>query len=331
MKSKSFMLMILSMGFGLVAAIGISQVMKTSKAAPQQVTKMGPVLVAADILELHAKLNDKNVKIENWPKSIIPENAVTKIEDIEGMVTKMGLAKGMPIVKSSIDSEKNIGKIAIPRGFKVVPIKVGADDILSGLLQPGDNIDIIGYFSKQSPQGTQRVTRTFMKGIKVFNIDNRMTAAGNRSEGKGARSAVVGVLLTEKQAEELFLVQKTADIKLVMSGDYGDGEDETDDISDILNFGNEQMAEAPAQPESLFDPLAYEPAKTTMVIWNGNEPSRFSFKSGELPMNTTAVPTNPQFPGPDDFNGQGISPEFESLDESADSYRGLEQDKYQGE
>ena len=47
MKSKSFMLMVLSMGFGLVAAIGISQVLGQKSANAEPEKAMGPVIVAA--------------------------------------------------------------------------------------------------------------------------------------------------------------------------------------------------------------------------------------------------------------------------------------------
>ncbi len=58
MKSKSFMLMILSMGFGLIAAIGISQVMGRNNGPAVKAPKMGPVLVAADHLD-HNALADR--------------------------------------------------------------------------------------------------------------------------------------------------------------------------------------------------------------------------------------------------------------------------------
>ena len=81
MKSKSFMLMILSMGFGLIAAIGISQVMGRSKGSNQPAQKMAPVLVAADHLDMNVLLTEENVKIENWPEAIIPEDAAVALED----------------------------------------------------------------------------------------------------------------------------------------------------------------------------------------------------------------------------------------------------------
>ena len=77
--------MVMSMGFGLIAAIGISQVMGRSSAPASSGPKMGAVLLTADHLDHHTFLNEENVKIENWPVSIIPENAVTDIAQIKDM------------------------------------------------------------------------------------------------------------------------------------------------------------------------------------------------------------------------------------------------------
>ena len=77
MKSKSLILLVLSIGFGIVAAIGISQVMKNQAIAEPVETPRGPVLLASADLGLHEKLTEENVKLENWPTDTIPENAVT--------------------------------------------------------------------------------------------------------------------------------------------------------------------------------------------------------------------------------------------------------------
>ena len=162
MKSKSMMLMVLSMGFGLIAAIGISQVMGRSSSA-QPAVKMGSVLVAADDVDIHQKLTEENVKIENWPANIIPEDAITSLEEITEtkQIVLSRLSKGMPIVQSQCITEKehiNNGK-QIPEGFKVVAIKVSGDDTISGLLKPGDKVDVIGFFKKKVNGETQTVSK----------------------------------------------------------------------------------------------------------------------------------------------------------------------------
>ena len=80
MKSKSFVLMTLSLGFGLIAALGITQVMGKNKQPVQPKEEMGQGVVAVDYLDHKTFLNEENVRVENWPKKIIPEEAVRDLE-----------------------------------------------------------------------------------------------------------------------------------------------------------------------------------------------------------------------------------------------------------
>ena len=236
MKSKSFMLMILSMGFGLIAAIGISQVMGRNNGPVVAAPKMGPVLVAADSLDHKTLLNEENVRIENWPIEIIPEAAATSIEQITDMAIKTRMSKGLPIMMNDLVHKNEVSRLNIPDGYKVVAIKVSEDDTIAGLLNPGDRVDVIGLFKTTSRTGEKRsFSKTFLKGLRVFSVNSQMTAnTGSRSESSTRGNAIVGVLVTEKQSEAIVYVQKTGTLKLVLRGDEleVDNNDE-----DLLAFG----------------------------------------------------------------------------------------------
>ena len=151
MKSKSLILLVLSIGFGIVAAIGISQVMKNQAIAEPVETPRGPVLLASADLGLHEKLTEENVKLENWPTDTIPENAVTTLEEITDMVTRIRMSPGIPIVRSAIQHKNLSTRPPIPEGMKVVAVRVAAHDTISNLLRPGNKIDVIGVFKTRNP------------------------------------------------------------------------------------------------------------------------------------------------------------------------------------
>lgn len=290
MKSKSFMLMVLSMGFGLIAAIGISQVMGRSKTNAQPVIPMGPVLVAADHLEINSRLTEENVKIENWPTNIIPEGAATSLEDIKSMVVNARVGKGMPILGGSIVHEKDSTILKIPDGFKVSAIKVSGGDTICGLLNPGDKVDIIGFFKKRGRNGQMQTTsRTFLKGLRVFSV-NANRRAGSREEGTGAGGAIVGVLVNEKQSEDIYYVQKTGEIKLVLRGDYHEGDDNPESLDDIMDWDEpEELAdsmETEQEPEPNLDLAPNQTA--SMVVWHGGQPPQVVTFQGDSLVPQTA-------------------------------------------
>ncbi len=334
MKSKSFMLMILSMGFGLIAAIGISQVMGRNNAPVVQAPKMGPVLVAADHIDHNALLTEENVKIENWPLEIIPETAVTDIEEIDDMAITTRLSKGSPIMMPDLAHKNDLGRLSIPDGYKVVAIKVSEDDTIAGLLNPGDKVDVIGLFKTADRDGTMRTfSKTFLKALRVFSVNAQMRAtAGNRTETSTRGSAIVGVLVTERQSEAIVYVQKTGQLKLVLRGDHVEGDD--DDMNDLLSFRGRKTKPTKSRPESeennsfqtTFGSVS-NPAQdaNTMVVWNGPTAERYKFQRGSLPQSTER--NAPSKPAPDMLNLEKDNDQDES-DSFDESDRGLEEDQY---
>jgi len=135
-------------GFGIVAAIGISQVMNSKVDGATTATPMGAVLVATGPLDLKAILTEENVKIESWPTSIIPPDAVSDIiippdavsdiEEITDMVTMTRMSQGMPIVRGAIQHRNTLIRPTIPGNMKVFAIRLAADDTFGNLLEPGN-------------------------------------------------------------------------------------------------------------------------------------------------------------------------------------------------
>ena len=201
MKSKSLILLVLSVGFGILAAIGISQVMKSNAIGDDTpVTPMGPVVLAASQLNLRTQLTDENVKIENWPINIIPPEAVTSLDEIKDMVTLAPMSQRMPIMKGSIQHKNKSTGPPIPPNMKVVAVRVSADDTIGNLLNPGDRVDVIGVFKQRSRTNSRSSTksRTFLKALQVYSIGNKTRVDSSEKNGNGSASSIVGLLVTEK-------------------------------------------------------------------------------------------------------------------------------------
>lgn len=338
MKSKSFMLMVLSMGFGLVAAIGISQVLGQKSANAEPEKEHGPVIVAAMDLDPNSRLTEENVKIENWPLDIVPDDAATSLDDIEDMVNRNRLGKGMPIQKSVIVNEKSVASLSIPSDMKVVAIKVPSDDLFGGLLSPGDKVDVIGLFAKRDKKNPNRInqtSKTFLRGLQVFSINNSMKSVETREDSPtaGTNSAVVGVLATEEQAEAMYYVQRTAQIKLTLRGDEATNDDDIESLDEIMgwNLIDEEEPENDGNIVTVAGNDTDIEAKNpiTMTIWSGNSPENYTFTPGQLPQSTIPdinmapiVPVNSEDADDDDEADSDGSNEID---------RNLEEDQYQGE
>ncbi len=319
MKSKSVVLMVVSLGFGLIAAIGISQVMGNNSQAEPAI-KRAQVLVAAVNLKHGDDLTEESVKIEHWPADVIPETAARDFQQIKFKKITTRLSKSLPILLSDIASPEEIGRINIPKGYKLVAIKVSAEETFSGLLQPGDRVDVIGVVNvrDQDPgtaNKTMTVSKTFLKNIEVYSVDGKLHSGGPREGSAG--NAIVGVLVTEKQSEMIVLVQKVAKLRLVLRGDHeeeADGEEFTDYsgfYESVFGKDDEQDLDQVEKPDNELH--------HTMKMYEGDQYSEVEFRGSQR------VKQEQQPPFQGDFNDSADYGTFE------ENYNDLEEDQYPGQ
>lgn len=204
----------ISLVFGLVAAVGMSQVMGSKNTETQPKEQTIEVLVAKEDLSIGAKITPEKVEVRKFPISVTPEGAIKKMEEIEDKVANAPIKKGTYLLVENIVSTNELGAIDIPKGFTVAAINAGKTDTFHDLIKPGNIVDLIGIFRK--PGTGEQFARTFMKSIKVFAVNAKM----DRSAGdKEQRVSTIQVLVTPKQAEKLALAQMVGQVKLILKAD----------------------------------------------------------------------------------------------------------------
>ena len=322
MKSKSLILMFVSLGFGLIAAIGIGQVMGKGGDTGEKAEDMSPILVTIDQVDIHTDLTEENVRIDHWPTKIVPEDAVKSFEELEGRVNISRLSKGAPILTSAVEHRENIGTEPIPDGFKVCAIKVSGDDTINGLLAPGHRIDVIGVFKTREDGENVSVSKTFLKNVQVYSVNASFSNNGQREETASAKSAIVGLLLNERNSEQLVLVQKVASLKLVLRGNAASDEDE--DLANIdeelERYINPQNTSSNGSDNKGQDWAAAGPEKGfKTVVWFGSDATEFTHREDGSVVSSG---------GEDVPFGSGTSNDPNDSSGSSDLDSDLEEDEY---
>jgi len=324
MKSKSLILLVLSLGFGIVAAIGISQVLNGRADADPAESPRGPVLLASEDLSLYDKLTEENVKLENWTLDTIPENAVTSLEEIADMVTTTRLSPGIPIVRSAIQHKNLSTDPKIPDGMKVVAVRVAADDTIGNLLRPGHKVDVIGVFKGRDRTSNRTTTnsRTFLKALEVYSIGNKTTHDSTETaSGNSNASSIVGLLVTQKQSEALVFVQDTGSIKLVLRGDDDENDGEVGQLEDI----RQDLLSGGEGNDSTPQGSSYKPESVEMVIFRGSESSTVKFSGGGSPIQSSGNK-------PGGSNSRELNEgDYGDSSDRGSSDRGIDDDQYRGE
>ncbi len=211
----------LALGCGLVASIGIHQWMtrRDGQTAPGETTTV--FLATADI-GLGESLLAASVKEEQWPKDKAPPGAISKIEDIEGRRTRTRLYAGEPILENKlfVKGDRDQGASAlVPKGYRVVSVKV---DLVSGgasLILPGDRVDVMVHLIKDCSRDIpETVTRTILQDIKVFAVNDVFGLENQKDGGKSIVAKTISLLVTPEQAAKVVLASQMGSVQLVMRG-----------------------------------------------------------------------------------------------------------------
>ncbi len=260
MRGKSVALLVLALGCGLVASIGITQVM--AKRNAPEATPVGEtenILVAIQDIPFNESIEASMLRLEKWPKDKVPSGAITKMEEVEGRRTRTTLFAGEPLLEGKLTSgdEGGVGML-IPKGWRVVPVRVDTASGGGGLVRPGDRVDVLVHLARNPTRGiTKTTTKTILQDVKVFAVN---ADVGDKEDDKGKSAAVsaktISLLLTPEDSERAMLASQLGKVQLILRspdedtvGTVGDG-DGTDpnELFGISGHGDREKEDPQAKP-----------------------------------------------------------------------------------
>ena len=220
MRAKSLVLLMLALGCGIVASVGITQVMSNRATEPTVVqAETEQIFVAMKDIPMGDPVSAQAIKLEEWPKDKVPKGAITKLEDVENRRPKTRIFAGSPILENQLLGRGAIDQGAsdsIPKGSRVVAVKVDAVSGSASLIRPGDRVDLLLYVTQSGTGGASRtVTRTILQDIKVFAVNEVWDAAAAGGE-KSIAAKTISLLVTPTQAATVTMASEMGQIRLVM-------------------------------------------------------------------------------------------------------------------
>lgn len=227
---------VVGLGVALVAAVGVAygtRLLLTKDSGKETVVveeeaKTVDVLVASKALGPGDILDNTVLKWEKFPKKAEEvENYLTKekvkIEDLVGSVIRDALDPGEPITLGDFvkPGDRSFLAAVLKPGMRAISININEASSSSGLLAPGDKVDVI--VSKQIQQGSGDMGGGPMTEAQTVVQNVRLIAMGKNlkfqkddpeaSKGKDApKTATLEV--SPAQAEAIAKAQREGDILL---------------------------------------------------------------------------------------------------------------------
>lgn len=272
MKSKSLVLLAVAAGCGLVAMLGVQQMLSGGK----PVEAKSKILVAKVDIDPGVPLEKTNVGFKEWPKDAIPEGAITKEEEFAERALKHRAVPGQPILRSALGKKGEFGhEIQIPEGMRLVSIPVNATMTHSGLLKPGSFVDVSATIEYPQKGGGKRVeVKTVLQCIQVFAVDDKVvgseaTADPANGPNKGVKN--ITFVVYPLQGQLLQLADKKSNHALVLA-------QRSKADKNAANTGDLTEQSMTALSQKLFGTVEDEESKPASVTTDTSKP-KASFSS----------------------------------------------------
>jgi pilus assembly protein CpaB len=245
-------------------------------------------------------LDESNVAFKEWDKKDIPQGAVTTHEEYQERSLRVSATPNEPIMVAKLN-EKGVfgGSSEIPKGMRVATVPVTATKTHSGLILPGDRVDVVVTYTMShhapnqmnSQYGEVRKAKTILQYIEVFATDNVRQSAVPNGEAKEVVAKNISLVVTPDQYVLLMLAESKGQISLALRhrGDNSESQpsevDETafehlkvtrgpkkDDVKDVLDDEAVKVAEVPKKPEVKPEPVKEkEKPSWTLKVFEGDK------------------------------------------------------------
>src|SRR5262245_8123070 len=191
------------------------------------------VLVAKADLPAGTILKEEDIEWQKWPEDGINSAYLLEgqndMNSVVGAVVKRGIAAGGPITETMIAHPGDRGFVAavLRPGMRAISIDIDDETAISGLLFPGDHVDLMLLQQLPELEGADgekvtgplsfepRTAETILEDIRVLAIDRTV----NDIEGQEPQQLkTVTLELTPKQAEMVHAVRDIGDLALMLRG-----------------------------------------------------------------------------------------------------------------
>ena len=235
MKMKSLILIFIALGCGLVATIGISQVMEGRGGGSAEIETV-QILVAKGNIDIGAVLDANSVELEDWPAAKVPEGSARSLDEVKGLYPQARFYKGEPILLAKVSDKNKTPATGIEDGYRTSTIKVDEDTVMEGI-GPGDRVDVL-VFLKKGDNIPETGVYPIIKNVRVFAKGAQTERVIDAKSGQESRARTISLMVKLAQVQEIALAAQMGKITLALrnpNDDPADDKDEVVPLSELLN------------------------------------------------------------------------------------------------
>lgn len=298
--NKSWVILIGAVVFGAIAVVASSRYISTTlsreKARLLPNVEQIDVVVAKSDLERGSFVDGETMAVRKVPREFVPGTAVLpdQFGNYEGAKLAVDMRAGEILLRGTLEgADMATFATKIARGVRAMTLRVDEVNSLSGLLQPGDHVDL--FFTARPQIGSRSAgrdkeqTALLLQNVEVLATGRqvRPTITDGGTPGVGRAFSTITIEATAHDAQRLILAEKAGAITAVLRG--------TEDREPLV-AGTMDMASLFGSPKRVGS-RAVRRGPTAEVIVGGNgrmarELVALEARSGSV----AAVPANKSAP-----------------------------------
>ncbi|MCU1304423.1 MAG: hypothetical protein JWQ87_4707 [Candidatus Sulfotelmatobacter sp.] len=230
------------------------------------------VIVAADDIQVGARIEEHNVRTAKFPPSGLPAGAYSKRSQVMGRGVIIPISRGEFILPTKLAPE-NAGSglpSLIPPGMRAVSVRVNEVVSVAGFVGPGTRVDIL---LTGTPNGSsENQTTTVLQNVAVIASGHTLE---RNAAGEAQNTPVITLLTSPEDAERLTLASSEGKIQLVLRNPLDTHQDSVDPANARgLYKGGTPVAAKPHTPvhaaKHKAEPLA-PPSVLSVEVYQGDK------------------------------------------------------------
>lgn len=225
-RHRTALLIAAALGFGLLAVFGargyLAERLEIEKARLAPTEAMVEVVVARRDLERGAVVEAETMAVREVPADFVPGSAVRpeRFEQHVGARLAQPMRSGEPLLVGAIvGADVGTFSTRIRQGIRAMSILVDEVNSVSGMLQPGDRIDLLFTVRPPVAPGSppaQEVTSTLMQDLAVLATGRQVRAGDAEAAGGQRHFTAITVEVSPAQAQELIVAQRTGKLTAML-------------------------------------------------------------------------------------------------------------------
>jgi pilus assembly protein CpaB len=210
-RTRLLMIGVLALALGVVAAVIVYRNLQSRVGTG--VEQGADVIVAADDLQVGARVEDHDIKIIKISAGDLPSGAPRRKADVLGHGVIIPISKGEFILQNKLAGENaGVGLPSlIPPGMRAVSVRVNEVVSVAGFVTPGTRVDVL--LTGTPNGGNEPQTTTVLQNVAVLASGHTLERTAT---GEAQNTPVITLLVSPDDAQRLTLASSQGHIQLAL-------------------------------------------------------------------------------------------------------------------